>query len=140
MPTHDNDSPETGHRLALAGALAAGAVLAGCAAQSGAPPPPSAATTVQLPDPQQRGPDVTVEGEVRWTGPHPGCVTLKLPDGQTFQLTGRPVSDELERVRAGTSPGIQRMRLTGYVPPVTPGVCSQYAFLVEKMAKTGAVT
>ncbi|WP_336159866.1 hypothetical protein [Amycolatopsis sp. VC5-11] len=88
-----------------------------------------------LPDPQKRGPDVTVEGTVRWTGQHPGCVTLLLPGGQTFQLTGDPVSDELRKVQAGASPESQRMRLTGFVPPVEPGVCSQYAFKVESMSR-----
>lgn len=109
--------------------------MAACAAQSGGPLRPSAATTVQLPDPRKRGPDVTVEGAVRWVGQHPGCVTLWLPDGQTFQLTGDPVGDELRKVQAGASPETQRMRLTGFVPPVAPGVCSQYAFVVEKMTR-----
>jgi hypothetical protein len=116
-------------------------VLAGC---SSGPTPPtsppspttssSVAASVALPPPDQRGPQVTVEGTVTWMSSHPGCIRLETAAGQSFQLTGNVASDNEHRAARGEQPTVQRVRITGYVPEAGASVCSAgRAFVTEKV-------
>ncbi len=134
-------TPTTTRPAATAVLLAvttAAVVLGGC---SNAPaPPPSHPTVgaVQLPAPDARGPTVTVIGETNWAGSPPGCVLVQLDNGQTFQLTGPAVHQHLGQVRAGATAPVERMRLTGHVPPVGASVCGAVrSFVVEQAVPTG---
>ncbi|WP_394622474.1 hypothetical protein JNUCC0626_49950 (plasmid) [Lentzea sp. JNUCC 0626] len=126
-----------GYAVLLGGALA---VLAGCSSGPTPTPPPSsaanssAAASVALPPPDQRGPQVTVEGTVTWMSSHPGCIRLETAAGQSFQLTGDVASDNEHRAARGEQPAVQRVRITGYVPEAGASVCSAgRAFVTEKV-------
>ncbi|CRK57010.1 MFS transporter, DHA1 family [Alloactinosynnema sp. L-07] len=123
-------------RLIGVGSLLAMTLSAGCGDN---PPPdplssPTVETSVAMPPPDQRGPQVTVAGTVTWTGSRPGCVHLETASGQNFQLTGAAVTDNRQRVAAGRQPNVQRVTITGYVPEAGASVCSSgRAFVAEEV-------
>ncbi|GAB3167600.1 hypothetical protein GCM10027258_93200 [Amycolatopsis stemonae] len=121
-------------RWGLAGfALAAAAALAGCSnSPPPAPPPPiPPASPVPLPPPDTDGPELTVNGQVTWTMPHPGCVQLAI-GSQTFTLVGPAAGQRLGAVRAGTAPSTERVQITGYVARVGASVCGAQRNLVAQ--------
>jgi hypothetical protein len=125
--------------VGLVASVCVGMVIFGAlserATNSATPPSASsAAPTVALPAPDARGPTTPVEGQVSWTASPPGCVLVTLEGGQTFQLTGRAVSEHLGQVRAGTAAPQERLRLTGYIPPVGASVCgADRSFVAEQV-------
>jgi hypothetical protein len=119
-----------------AAALLGCALLAACSGGQAPTPPPtssSVAASVALPPPDQRGPQVTVEGTVTWTTSHPGCIRLETAAGQSFQLTGTVASDNERRAATGKQPNVQHVRITGYVPEAGASVCSAGRAFVTEM-------
>jgi hypothetical protein len=126
-------------RLGGAAASVGLALLVGCS--NGSPTPkaapstlPSVVASIAVPPPDQRGPDVTVEGQVIWTTEHPGCPELQTSSGQRFHLTGELASKYEQRAAIGEEPRTQRVRITGYVPHLGASVCSaRFAFVAQKV-------
>ncbi|WP_177328700.1 hypothetical protein [Amycolatopsis australiensis] len=128
--------PARRHRRALlAVAGVAAAALAGCSNSpppAPAPPPPiPPASPVPLPPPGTDGPELTIDGQVTWTMPHPGCVQLAI-GSQVFTLVGPAAESRSGAVRAGTAPHSERVRITGYVARVGASVCGAQRNLVAQ--------
>lgn len=118
---------------AVTAATALALLAAACSGNPAPPSPPTPApSTVARPAPSQRGPQVVVEGTVRWRTGHLGCAEMVTTAGQHLQLTGA-LATAHERAALDGGPAIQRMRITGYAPPALETVCgSALAFHPER--------
>lgn len=127
----------TSRQLAVVVGIAMAASI-GCSVPS-EPVQPSTPTTevvasVQIPPPESRSPQVTVEGEATWLTGRPGCISLVTEAGQRFQLSGSIVLDNEHRARAGEQPRAQRVHVTGYVPERGASACHLGpTFVAEKV-------
>ncbi|MEQ0560750.1 hypothetical protein ABJI51_16815 [Amycolatopsis sp. NEAU-NG30] len=95
------------------------------------------ASPVPLPPPGDDGPALTIEGQVTWTTPHPGCVHLSI-GSQTFSLVGPAARQRLDAVRAGTAPPREHVRIAGYVARVGATVCGPQRNLVAQRIEPAA--
>jgi hypothetical protein len=132
-------------RLGLVAGLTA-LVLAGCTERTslrgnGLGPAPQSHTasptvdSVPLPEPDQRGPTVTVAGQLSWNTPAAGCVQLRTRSGQALRLTGQAVAGHLTEHPPGEISAPVDVVVTGHIPAVAASVCGPVpAFTVEKAA------
>ncbi|SEP54502.1 hypothetical protein SAMN04489732_1514 [Amycolatopsis saalfeldensis] len=103
-------------RAAAAGIAFTAMTLAACSPGSPSPPPsrpPAPTASVNTPPPDQRGPEVTVEGTVAWRTDHVGCAEMVTTAGQQLRITGQMATDRERAVFGGAAPS-ERVRITGY--------------------------